>query len=244
MTEKIDFDEFVLKAALTNKERMKKKKKRIRDENEKPKTKKKVFKRTAGWKDALYTYIRGDDDDDDSAVLLRTKIGVFVRDKYAKAKVHVLLLPNETTALFERKDGVADLKKSDLKELREFHETAKTFVRERYKGKRFRIGYHAVPSMRPLHLHIISCDFESDRLKNKKHWNSFTTSFFMETDKVENELKRAGRVTINRDAMNALLKSSLKCHRCNEIQRNIPTLKSHIEQFRSTKLNFDAFKVV
>ena len=54
-------------------------------------------------------------------------------------------------------------KKSDLKELREFHETAKTFVRERYKGKRFRIGYHAIPSMRPLHLHIISCDFQSDR---------------------------------------------------------------------------------
>eukprot|EP00938_MAST-03A_sp_MAST-3A-sp1_P007323 g7323.t1 len=241
MGDKLDFDEFVFKA-VNNKETNRKK--RFRDD-ENAKTKRKAFKRSAGgWKDALYSYIRGDDDDDDDdAVMLRTKIGVFVRDKYAKAKIHVLLLPNETTTLFERKDGVADLKKSDLKELREFHETAKTFVRERYKGKKFRIGYHAIPSMRPLHLHIISCDFQSDRLKNKKHWNSFTTSFFMETDKIEAELKRVGRVRINRDAMNVLLKSSLHCHRCNEIQRNVPTLKRHIEQCRSTKLNFDAFMV-
>lgn len=59
---------------------------------------------------------------------------------------------------------------------------------------RFRIGFHAIPSMSLLHLHLIrfsphSCvrnkliiasdDFISDSLKNKKHWNSFNTDFFV-----------------------------------------------------------------
>lgn len=41
------------------------------------------------------------------------------------------------------------------------------------------IGYHAVPSMQRLHLHVISTDFVSPCLKTKYHWNSFTTPFFL-----------------------------------------------------------------
>lgn len=43
----------------------------------------------------------------------------------------------------------------------------------------FKIGYHAEPSMQQVHLHVISTDFHSPALKNKKHWNSFTTEFFI-----------------------------------------------------------------
>lgn len=32
-----------------------------------------------------------------------------------------------------------------------------------------------------VHLHVISQDFDSPSLKNKKHWNSFTTDYFMES---------------------------------------------------------------
>lgn len=38
-----------------------------------------------------------------------------------------------------------------------------------------RCGYHAIPSLQPLHIHIISQDFDSPALKKKQHWNSFTT---------------------------------------------------------------------
>jgi aprataxin len=34
----------------------------------------------------------------------------------------------------------------------------------------FRLGFHSAPSMRALHLHVISSDFDSPCLKNKKHW--------------------------------------------------------------------------
>lgn len=43
----------------------------------------------------------------------------------------------------------------------------------------YSIGYHAMPSMQRLHLHVISTDFNSPCLKTKYHWNSFTTPFFL-----------------------------------------------------------------
>ena len=35
------------------------------------------------------------------------------------------------------------------------------------------------PSMQQLHMHIISEDMNSESLKNKKHWNSFCSEFFV-----------------------------------------------------------------
>lgn len=32
-----------------------------------------------------------------------------------------------------------------------------------------------------VHLHVISQDFDSPCLKNKKHWNSFNTEYFIES---------------------------------------------------------------
>ena len=46
----------------------------------------------------------------------------------------------------------------------------------------FRYGFHAIPSMRQLHLHVISQDLDSAAMKNKKHWNSFSTGFFVAAD--------------------------------------------------------------
>lgn len=53
----------------------------------------------------------------------------------------------------------------------------------------FRIGYHAQPSLDQLHLHVISKDFDSEFLKTKKHFNSFTTDFFIEAQST-NEIQR------------------------------------------------------
>lgn len=45
-----------------------------------------------------------------------------------------------------------------------------------------RFGFHAKPSLPGLHLHCISQDLDSDRLSNKKHYNSFATEFFVDVD--------------------------------------------------------------
>lgn len=80
--------------------------------------------------------------------------------------------------------------------------------------------------MRQLHLHVISQDFDSLHLKNKKHWNTFTTSFFRDSAAVIDEIEKHGAAIINDDEK--LLKMELRCHRCRSAHPKIPRLKSHI----------------
>jgi aprataxin len=80
--------------------------------------------------------------------------------------------------------------------------------------------------MRQLHLHIISQDFNSASLKNKKHWNSFTTSFFRDSVDVIEEIEQNGSTTTSSDEK--VLAMELRCHRCRSAHPNIPKLKSHI----------------
>ncbi|CAA6669309.1 unnamed protein product [Spirodela intermedia] len=87
----------------------------------------------------------------------------------------------------------------------------------------FRLGYHSAPSMRQLHLHVISQDFDSDHLKNKKHWNSFNTAFFLDSGDVLEAVERNGAAEL---ASERLLSAELRCHRCRSAHPNVPKLKA------------------
>jgi hypothetical protein len=52
-----------------------------------------------------------------------------------------------------------------------------------------RLGYHAIPSLEPLHLHLVSADLDSACLKHKKHWNSFAGPFFVDASALEAALE-------------------------------------------------------
>lgn len=45
-----------------------------------------------------------------------------------------------------------------------------------------KVGVHARPSMNHLHVHVLSREMHSDRVKVRKHYNSFTTDFFVPLD--------------------------------------------------------------
>jgi aprataxin len=47
-----------------------------------------------------------------------------------------------------------------------------------------------------LHMHVISKDFNSESLKNKKHWNSFTTEFFIDAQKAIQMLTTEGKIQV------------------------------------------------
>lgn len=85
--------------------------------------------------------------------------------------------------------------------------------------------------MRQLHLHVISQDFDSTHLKNKKHWNSFNTAFFRDSVDVIEEVSSKGKATIKNDE--SLLSMELRCHRCRSAHPNIPRLKSHISNCKA-----------
>ncbi|KAJ3298334.1 hypothetical protein HK104_010799 [Borealophlyctis nickersoniae] len=159
---------------------------------------------------------------------------VVVEDKFPKSKHHYLVIPRRPI------DSLGYLKRSDLPILDTMKRHADALVAKltakptsgMIGEQQFRIGFHAVPSMRQIHLHVISQDFSSPALKNKKHWNSFTTEFFKPFEDVRAMLDSQGKVAFDPPTYEAMLKGPLKCHRCKAEARNLPELKKHIAECR------------
>lgn len=151
---------------------------------------------------------------------------VVIKDKYPKARYHWLVMPIENIV------SILHLQSSHLHLLTHMLEVGKEIVKkycdERGKVKtRCRYGYHAVPSMSHLHMHVISQDFDSGSLKTKKHWNSFTTEYFVDAEDIISEIRADGKAR-NRRRMTELLKNPLRCHICLVGLKNMPELKKHI----------------
>ena len=72
-----------------------------------------------------------------------------------------------------------------------------------------RLGYHAIPSIQPLHLHIISSDFDSPCITTWKHIVSFKSMFFVTAGEVENHLKSSFVDSITLDML-----TQRACTRC------------------------------
>jgi len=73
----------------------------------------------------------------------------------------------------------------------------------------FKCGFHAIPSMNHLHLHVISTDMESPHMKTKRHYLSFSTNFFITVEDVIKLLSEDSRVKLNGEEYEKLLKGNL-----------------------------------
>ncbi|XP_062095061.1 transcription factor bHLH140 isoform X2 [Humulus lupulus] len=175
------------------------------------------------WAQALY-HIAKQPDNHKEVVLEMSDDIVVLNDLYPKARKHLLVLTR-----FESLEQLADAHEEHLPLLRKMHNVGlrwtETLLQED-ASLIFRLGYHSAPSMRQLHLHVISQDFNSKHLKNKKHWNSFTTAFFRDSVDVMEEVSSHRKVRLGDDEK--LLSMELRCHRCRSAHPNIPRLKSHI----------------
>ncbi|XP_028833200.1 aprataxin isoform X2 [Denticeps clupeoides] len=149
---------------------------------------------------------------------------VVIQDKYPKARHHWLVLPWESISSLkalqaEHRDLLVHMQNVGNKMVQQCPDASRLH---------FRLGYHAIPSMSHVHLHVISQDFDSPCLKNKKHWNSFTTDYFIESQDVIEMLERTGNVSV-KEGMAELLKLPLRCHVCHKEQSTIPKLKEHLK---------------
>ncbi|XP_061178460.1 aprataxin-like [Saccostrea echinata] len=149
---------------------------------------------------------------------------IIIKDKYPKAKYHFLVMPKENIP------NLKSLKKENIDLLKHMHEKGKEMAEKSDADLKFRLGYHAVPSMSQLHLHVISQDFDSPCLKNKKHWNSFTTEYFVDSEEIIKELEKNGKVVKDVASSQELLKKDLRCHVCKKEMKTIPALKTHIKE--------------
>ncbi|OWR42194.1 aprataxin [Danaus plexippus plexippus] len=159
---------------------------------------------------------------DPKSIYKETENVVVIHDKYPKAKIHYLVLPrDEISSIFK-------LNKSHITLLKEFGSIFHTIM-EDHKNNTLRAGFHAVPSMQRLHMHIISTDMNSECLKTKVHWNSFTTSFFIPYDDLLKTLEEDGVIQkISSDTHKSLLSQPLKCNQCEFTPKNMPQLKQHL----------------
>lgn len=171
-----------------------------------------------------------------------------IHDKFPKARHHALLIARDT-----RLQGPLDLEgPRDLPLLRHLKAVGERWAhgiaRTTDSGDTsFKLGFHAVPSMKQLHLHVISTDYCSQGLKTKKHWLSFTHPlFFLDVDWVIEQLCSGNgavggvddeeyndgnnvlRLEYDAHEKEVLMKGALCCHRCGAEQKNMPQLKQHI----------------
>lgn len=143
---------------------------------------------------ALQKYI---DNPSHASVLFYDDDVVIIKDAYPKSVRHYLILPRDTELSKTHPfDAFKDIEVYE--KYAQYVEKAKLLMvdslaeegivasdkssKDSYRHRFIRAGVHSIPSMANLHIHVISQDFHLPRMKNKKHYNSFTTQFFVDFD--------------------------------------------------------------
>ncbi|KAF7259963.1 hypothetical protein EG68_03547 [Paragonimus skrjabini miyazakii] len=163
-------------------------------------------------------------------VIKQSELWTAIRDRYPKAKHHFLILPNQSIP------RLTDVTLEHLPLLQSMHQAAEELALS-FAPSDFRIGYHSVPSMLQLHLHVISTDFCSPCLKTKKHWNSFNTEFFIPSNVFMQMVQQGSHSKIPHDPKYGLfLKQELRCHKCPDSFRTMPQLKAHLKIHFGTEM--------
>ena len=192
-----------------------------------------------GWRDALSAMAadpaafqkRG-------AVLFFDDELVVARDAYPKSRTHLLVLARDTRLT----EGPKAMRSTDAALVRRMARVGEARARTlaassppRDEGRttndaerfRFRCGFHASPSMRTAHMHVVSGDLRGVGMKTRRHWNSFATSFFKEAEETARDLERAEAESTSGDASSGtrwdvaelervVAMTPLRCHKCGD----------------------------
>ncbi|OAQ26582.1 HIT-like protein [Linnemannia elongata AG-77] len=162
---------------------------------------------------------------------------IIIKDAYAKAKVHVLVLPRKPV------DKVTDLVgEAGVRTVEGLERVATTLLRT-LKAENayldFKMGFHVIPSMSQLHLHVISQDFCSPRLKNAAHWNSFNTGFFIPPEEVIKTIREKGSFEKTAEELKKyarMKKVPMVCNQCSQVMKSVPMLNHHLGEHFTRKV--------
>jgi aprataxin len=183
---------------------------------------------------------------------------VVIRDKYPKAFMHLLAIPRPG---FLNVETPMQLREAHIPKLERLLSVAKTVGRGELERllearggsgggsaassasdilpsmRKLRIGLHAVPSLRPLHIHIITDDMCSPWTKTKKHYLTFASAFFLHLEEAISSLRYSpppGSLEIDAHQAEQLLKGPGSgvmppCHRCGQGSfRSFADLERHL----------------
>ncbi|CAN0225037.1 unnamed protein product, partial [Laminaria digitata] len=148
-----------------------------------------------------------------------------IYDKHPKAKYHLLLMGKGPPV-----HQPTGLRREHLPSRRRLHAMGRRIAEDlsqRGAGAVRRCDYHAIPSAEPLHLHIISQDFDSSFMRKITHWNSFTTDFFLDYSWVEARLEELGSLELDMSIKYERLEyQPVQCYRCGW-EASVESLKRH-----------------
>jgi aprataxin len=184
-----------------------------------------------------------------SILLSHSETCLTVFDAFPKSVFHFQVLPRIRPPLSAR--HLTDLRsllrceKSIAKEVlmnlnEEANNVKKMIEEEMMKMYKFKweiwTGFHPISSMEHLHLHVLSADLYSPKLKLKKHYNSFHPSlgFFLHLKDVLSWFDAVpsyyqSMIKLNASHYESLLKDGdLCCWRCDRALVSMPKLKAHL----------------
>ncbi|KAG7884810.1 hypothetical protein KL938_001067 [Ogataea parapolymorpha] len=114
---------------------------------------------------------------------------LIIKDLYPKSLVHYLVIPIEKT-LERPQEAFAD--DEFRKKMEKYIDKAREMVVSNWPqhytvpggeiSDYIQVCCHSIPSMANLHIHVMTKDLCSERVKNKKHYNSFATQFAIRWD--------------------------------------------------------------
>ncbi|WBW74905.1 aprataxin Hnt3 [Schizosaccharomyces osmophilus] len=168
---------------------------------------------------------------------------VFIRDKYPKSKMHLLLMPRDPSVtlvhpleilgkhrpLVDKLNFMVFQKLPDLimKEARNslFPDSdLSSRVPSKSLWDFIKLGFHAGPSMNNLHLHVMTRDHVSPSIKHNAHYISFNSPFFVNIDTPVSQLPVRG-------SLSYLFQQDVCCYRCDEsFGRQFSKLKGHLSE--------------
>lgn len=150
------------------------------------------------FKHAFKPYIEHPETGGDAVLFFDDK-AVILKDKFSKSFRHYLIIPRDLKVtyqhpldVFQNNQQLYDGVKSYVSQVKEL--IVDEFIKfglvgfdkydklnyHTFKNTFIKAGVHSIPSLSNLHIHVISSDFNLDKMKNKKHYNSFTTKFFVD----------------------------------------------------------------
>eukprot|EP01098_Paradermamoeba_levis_P012504 TRINITY_DN5485_c0_g1_i2.p1 TRINITY_DN5485_c0_g1~~TRINITY_DN5485_c0_g1_i2.p1 ORF type:complete len:189 (-),score=29.76 TRINITY_DN5485_c0_g1_i2:14-580(-) len=175
------------------------------------------------WSGVLTSYFEHPENHQED-ILYQDKDVTVLYDKFPKAQVHLLAIPSFVLS------GFSSLNETHLPLLHKMRECGLAMAQKitPEKAMKFKTGFHAVPSLKQLHLHVISTDLDSPKMKHNKHWNSFTTEFFVDFQDFVGQVQRDNRVQFDEAYYEGLLRQKPRCHKCSTEFATFPNLKSHL----------------
>ncbi|KAI0831345.1 hypothetical protein BC628DRAFT_1415862 [Trametes gibbosa] len=189
----------------------------------------------------------------DSIRLCHSATSVTIHDKFPKGLYHALVLPLVRPPL--RATQLASLRalfttlpraqaETVLNDLRRDAQEATRLIQEdmvRTQGFKWDVlaGFHALPSVEHLHLHLVSSEFLGEYFKKKKHNNSFhpRMGFFLPLDEVlrwfDADIEPswfASKAKMESKDYAPILKADMLCPHCDAVYKTMPKLKLHLAE--------------